>query len=183
MRFSGVIGIGICVVVALPFFVSAHGTGVSYEETSGEYIVDIGYDPEFPQPEDRMVFDFGLFTDAKKVPAEFEYVWVRIEHERRTLLATGVRRADLGPTSLLLALPRDISGELVIHARYQKGDDTLADVSFTLPIAQPPVSFMDYIVPVGAGLAGALVTLAGVGMYMFVRKRGAPIREDRVAGE
>jgi hypothetical protein len=119
-----------------PLAVYAHGSGASLEKVVGEYWIDIGYDPVQPMGGDRMVFDFNLAEAAATgTPVDFDYMWVRLQSDKRTLLATGVHRAEIGPTTLLVALPKDSKGALGLSVRYQRGIETLAEADFEIPVA------------------------------------------------
>jgi hypothetical protein len=125
------------ILALIPCGALAHTSGASYEQLVGEYQIDIGYDPPAPFGGDRLVFDFGTFSRNGE-PADFDYVWVRIEDDVRTVLATGVVQAEFGPTSLLYSLPNDAEGEYRVHARYQKGNEVLAEVEFPIQILRSP---------------------------------------------
>lgn len=157
------------VLLMIPFIVTAHTNGASYEQVVGPYTIDIGYDPIAPYGGDRMVFDFGTFSrDGKAVG--FDYVWVRIESNARTILATGIARAEFGPTSLLFALPNELEGEITVHARYQKAGDVLAEVEFPITVIQSEEEraktrnrvLIGIVVAILAGVAG---TVAGSIVY------------------
>lgn len=145
----------------IPLFVSAHATGVSFEKEVGNYLVDIGYDVPQPVAGDRLVFDFNLSAREDTRPIEFDYVWVRIEREKKTLVATAVSRAEFGPTSLLYVLP-DTAGDLSVSARYQLGNDALAEVAFVIPIQPQKREYGDYVpwllcAALGVGIGGGAV--------------------------
>ena len=117
--------------------VNAHVTGASFENTIGEYVVDVGYDPAQVQAGDRLVLDFTIKKDGK--PVDFDTVWVRIKSSDTTLLATGIARAELGATTLLYNVPKDVR-ELSISTRFEKGEDWLAVGEFSLPALKPESS-------------------------------------------
>ncbi|MFZ2886923.1 MAG: hypothetical protein WA021_03835 [Minisyncoccia bacterium] len=140
--------------------ISAHGTGASLERTVGDYWIDIGYDPAQLVGGDRIVFDFNLArASATTTRVNFGHVWVRLQSDGQTLLATGITHADIGPTSLLFMLPKDVEGELVLSARFQNDDLTLAETQFTISVApyQEPYWWWPY-----AGI------VAGGGMGIFI---------------
>ena len=124
----------VLVTCAIAAPASAHTTGVSLEKDLGTYRVDIGYKPAPLVSGDRAVFDFNLKQLPNLDSVSFDYVWVRVEYNKQTLLATGVARADIGPTSLLIALPNTIKDAIVLNVRYQKGENALAETEFTVPI-------------------------------------------------
>lgn len=102
----------------MPSMLSGHNSGASLKKSVSPYIVDIGYDPVSPVAGGRLLFDFTL-VDTALMSIPFDYVWVRIEKDKRTILATGITKAEYGPTALLFAIPDDLSGEFKLFARYQ----------------------------------------------------------------
>lgn len=159
------------VVLAVPLFLFAHGTGASYEKKIGAYTIDIGYDPPIPRAGDRLLFDFALITPPASTTVDFDYVWVRLESEDGTLLATGINKPDFGPTSLVYSVPQDFEGELIVNARYQKGENALVEDSFPLTVQKRDATVQEYIVPVIVGLIcllmGAMATFI---IGRFLRK-------------
>lgn len=122
----------------LPWGAQAHSLGSFYEEIVGLYLVDIGYDPPEPMGGSRLLFDLNLFEAGDKTaPVPFESVWVRIEHEGELLLAGPIAKMPLGPTTLIVRVP-EREGELVVHARFEGGNEPLAEVSFPIVVVPPP---------------------------------------------
>lgn len=151
-----------------PVVIHAHNSGASLEKLVPPYIVDIGYDPVSPVAGDRLLFDFTL-VDTASTSIPFDYVWVRIEKDSRTILATGITKATYGPTSLLYAIPDDLSGELKLFARYQKGDDSLAEADFILAVAPKEVPITAYVPLVVAAITGCAFGLAA--LWVYTRRR------------
>ena len=158
-------------LMALPFLVFAHQTGVSFEKEIGAYLIDTGYDPPQPQGGERIVFDFNLKSKTDKTPEPFDYVWVRLEKDTSTLLATGIARADFGPTSLLYQIPENMSGNLSVNVRYQKGDQALAETDFTIPVTVPRRAPSDFMIPIVSAIVGAAVA-AGISFFILRRRNG-----------
>lgn len=162
---------GVAAIIAgfmLPAAAYAHGFGASLERTVGEYWIDIGYDPSQVIAGDRMVFDFNLAeAAATSTPAAYDYVWVRLRGDDQTLFATAVRRADIGPTTLLYTLPRDMKGDLTLSVRYQKENATLAESDFTLPMAALKDSKLLFWM-IGSGLVAAAIGAGAV--FIFLRR-------------
>lgn len=154
------------VSICIPSAASAHGAGASLEKEVGQYKVDIGIDPEFPMGGDRMVFDFDLL-EKDATPVTFDYAWVRLEQGGKLLFASGIRRADIGPTSLLYLLPAEAEGELAISVRYQKGERSLAEADFRLPVESREEPYVWLPLAVSA-LLGAIL---GAGVVFFVRPK------------
>ncbi len=156
----------LCVVsILFPVLTFSHGSGASFEQSVGEYTIDIGYEPAEPQAGERIVFDLGRLLVGEE-EADFDYVWVRLEQERESLLAAGIVKADVGPTSLLYQIPADMSGEMTVHVRYQKGEEMLADTSFPLEVATSNEPLEGRLLLVG-GTALILGVVAGI----FIRRR------------
>jgi hypothetical protein len=153
------------IILLAPISVSAHSLGISYEEKVDPYIVDIGYDPAVPTVGSRFLLDFTLL-DVDRLPVDFDSVWVRLEHEDATILATGVAEPEFGPTTILF-IP-SAPGTLTVHARYEKGGESLAEVTFPLEVkeARGSVPYLDSLL---AGAAGAL--LGALLMYLALRRR------------
>jgi len=163
---------------AFPFVVAAHGSGASLERTADGYLIDIGYDPMIIYEDDRVVFDFTDLFDAASVSAQatttvdFDYVWVRLrDGDGGTLLATGIRRADFGPTSLLYAIPEKVGGDLQLYVRYQNGDETVVETDFVIPVEpyDKPYWWVPLAGSAAAGALGALM-IAGVAFFFFRRR-------------
>jgi hypothetical protein len=156
------------IVILIPAGATAHTLGTSFEKEVGAYKIDIGYEPAFQQGNDRVVFDFGTFTSADEL-VDFDYVWVRLEHEKRTLLATGIAHADFGPTSLLFTLPENLRGEIVVHVRYQRDDEALAEASFPLNVTESPDARRQRLLPILVGITmlivGAIAGIAGTQIF------------------
>ena len=153
---GGLLIVAIALCVTYPYALFAHNSGASLEKSVPPYIVDIGYDPVSPVAGDRLLFDFTL-VDTASTSIPFDYVWVRIEKDSRTILATGIAKAAYGPTSLLYAIPEDLSGELQLFVRYQRDDESLAEADFLLNIAPKEAPLTDYIPVVGSLVLGSML--------------------------
>ena len=153
--------LAVLIGMSSPTVVLAHTTGASFEKQIGKYTVDIGYDTTVPQAGERLVLDFNL-ENKDTTLAAFDYVWVRISSDTETVLATGIHRADVGPTSLLFAIPGDFRGPLTINARFEKGENTLAETSFELPVKSTGLS------PFFGAVLGAILGLVVGGGSVLV---------------
>lgn len=156
--YSALVVLGVSYTIS-PQVLYAHNSGASLEKSVPPYIVDIGYDPVSPVAGDRLLFDFTL-VDAASSTIPFDYAWVRIEKDKRTILATGIAKAEYGPTSLLYAIPDDLSGEVRLFVRYQRDNESLAEADFTMMIAPKETPITAYV-PLGA--ATVLGCLLGFG--------------------
>lgn len=119
-------------LLVIPFYSSAHGDGVSYEEVLGAYTVDIGYSSDSPEAGESVSFDFGL--EENEVRAGFDDVWVRITSGERTFFAGGVHNSDFGGARMTYAFPD--AGRYEVHFRYEKGSDALAEGSFSIEVSE-----------------------------------------------
>jgi hypothetical protein len=119
----------------LPLCTSAHGLGLSWERQVGDHTVDIGYDP-VPMEDTRLLLDFELWGDTEKtIAVEYDRIWVRMQIAGQTIFATGIGKAPLGPTTLLLLLPQGLSGEAEILVRYEKEGAVIAEALFPMTVA------------------------------------------------
>ena len=121
------------VIVIAPVHVLAHGAGASFEQTIGEYKIDVGYDPVEPRVGERLILDFNLQTQSDP-DVDFDRVWVRVVDGTKTLYATGVGKSMFGATTLLLTLP-SFEGPATVQVRFEKGTEKLVDTTFPLPVA------------------------------------------------
>lgn len=154
--------------------VGAHAGAFSYEEKVGTYYVDVGYTIEKPIGGDHLVFDFNLFEGGSIDSAEAMYdrVWVRISYEKEAFVATGVSRQPVGPTTLLFNVPKGWAGDMEVFVRYEKGPESLAETTFTIPVLPGSTeSALTTGMPmfVGIFLAGGLV--GGVLVWIVGRRR------------
>lgn len=143
------------VLLLTPMVLFAHGSGASYEVLVGEYIVDIGYEPEALQAGERVVFDFNLLG-GDRASEPFDSVWVRIEYEGEVLLATGVAQPEYGATSLLYVVPAEVQGDITVAVRYEREGTTLAETNFPLPVKTQPRAqhALQYVLLLCAALVG-----------------------------
>jgi hypothetical protein len=124
----------------VPLAVLSHGAGAFFETTVGDFIIDIGYSSPAPEVNEAVVFDFQIRNSDTELisgsDAEFSDVWVRIESEEKTLLATGLYNAEFGGPRLSYVFLKE--GEYTVYVRYENGSDALAETSF--PMTVLPVS-------------------------------------------
>lgn len=155
--------------------VSAHGLGTSLEREVDGYFVDVGYDPSPLRANRAMRLDFELYDEpvaddpASTKSIDYTSVWVRLEQEGRTILATGVAKAIWGPTTLLMDLP-ETAGPLTVHVRFERGEEVLATTAFTLGVERSPdqggISEGPVFPAFGGVVAGALLA------FLALRRRG-----------
>lgn len=141
----------------------AHALGASFEATSTPYLIDVGYDPEVFETQRSARFDFELRDLESRDYVTYDHVWVRIIREKRTLLATGVRRQDIGPTTLLYLFGEP--GTYMLEVSYRRIDgEEFASTSFPLTVVPGKDDFPTWwIVP----SIIALFVGAGISMVLF----------------
>lgn len=159
----------------MPSLVYAHGLGASFEQQSGEYLIDVGYEPEFPEAERQARFDFELWrfeeeqvAYSDRTPIPYSHVWVRILKERMTIFASGIHRQDIGPTTLLYMFPSEGEYTLIVSYRGEGGEVASAEFAITVNPADQSFIQGDDILP---ALVGAVLGLALVGIYVSIRRR------------
>ncbi|OGG56907.1 hypothetical protein A3D71_00270 [Candidatus Kaiserbacteria bacterium RIFCSPHIGHO2_02_FULL_55_20] len=155
----------------------AHVTGLSWVATSTPYIVDIGYDSDEFQTGLNARFDFQLLDEKSGNTTPYDHVWVRFAHGDTTLLATGIRRQQLGPTTLLYGFKDSGAYTLEASFRDEDGND-MAAVSFPVTVRTASTRLLDYVVPGAAFFAGIVLGVAGA--YVVSRKKTG--YETRVRG-
>lgn len=146
----------------------AHVVGQSYEEQVGDYTVDIGYDPGAALPGGRLLLDFKLRDTVSGVEVPFDDVWVRVEQDKQTLLATGVMQPELGPTTAIIMAP-PLGSSLVVSARYEKGGTPLAEASFSIPY-DPAAKSASLFNPLSLALGAVLGAVLALGAALSVRR-------------
>lgn len=173
MRRAGII-VASMVLLSTPYGMHAHEGGVSHERVIGNYAIDIGYDLANPIAGDRLIFDFDLKSVQASSSIDFDYVWVRLQDDTTTRIATAVANAEFGPTTLLYTIPESFEGDLRVHARYQKGDDALVEESFTIPVQPRETPLSDYL-PFGVSFVAGFLTGLAISLVAakLVRKKSS----------
>ena len=158
----------VCAVLGFAAQADAHVTGLSWTATTTPYVVDVGYDPNVFQAGQSARFDFVLRDEKTGDIAPYDHVWVRLMHDDTTLLATGVRRQSIGPTTLLFGLIE--SGDYKLEASFRDIDgNDLAVESFPMSIKKGSSSSFDYAV---AGIAFIVGLIAGgLGVRAFLHRK------------
>ncbi|MBI5457500.1 hypothetical protein HY971_02120 [Candidatus Kaiserbacteria bacterium] len=141
----------------------AHSTDASWEATSTPYIIDIGYDPNDFQVGQSARFDFLLHNEKNENAASFDHVWVRIVRGDHTLLATGIREQQAGPTTLLYGFTVPGGYKIETSFRDKKGND-IAAASFpiTVTAGSSSVRFLPYGIGVIAFVIGVFTGAIGM---------------------
>ena len=155
-----ILGFVSLVSIIVPLVAFAHGDGASFERQVGDYIVDVGYEPENPQVGERLLLDLNILN-ADESPQDFTSVWVRLEEGGGSVLATGVAKSAVGPTTLLMKMPS--AGEFTLYARFELSGTVLAEASFSLSVGEGEQSSSgnsdNWLL---SALAGLIVGAAGV---------------------
>lgn len=134
VRHSVIIGaLVLLFLLACAARVDAHGLGASFEATSTPYIVDVGYDPVDFVAGYSSRFGLELLNEARDI-LEYDHAWVRITREGVTVLATGIAKQSLGPTTLLYVF--QTPGEYTLHVSYRTEEDVLAEASFPIQVVE-----------------------------------------------
>jgi len=120
------------------------------------YLVDIGYNPPVEQVGTKFALNFRLWLmTSTQSQAEFSDVIVTITQNGSTTVSTKIPRDEyLGSTLLYTPV---VSDPLTIHARYENGDITLADASFSLPVAPSGDDAAFPVIFVMSGLLAVIV--------------------------
>jgi hypothetical protein len=177
MRYAGMICMLSAVLYAIPLPVSAHVTGASWETPAGTYTSDIGYDPVTFTAGVYTRFDFSLWngtttTDANGivsgVSVDFSQVWIRIinQSDQETLLATGIWKQPVGPTTLLYEFTAPGTYKLEASYRDKDGND-IAVASQSITVEAAPAALSGYAVPGGFFIIGLAIGAAG---YALARR-------------
>lgn len=137
--------------------VSAHGTGVSFEETKEGYKIDIGHD-EFIASLESTRFDFALYKeDVSNVEGEvFTDAWVTITKDKKLYFGGAVDKPVFGATGFTFVFPEE--GVYTIATRFQKDGETVVKTEFPLEII-PPLDAKKKMNPV---ILYTLFSLAGL---------------------
>lgn len=160
---------GIVCAMLLPGAVSSHSLGVSLEATDGQNLIDIGYDPIELTDGTSAVFDMSLKKVDTREAVDFHHVWVRVVQERQTVLATGVARQELGPTTLVYVFPS--AGAYTLEVSYRAIDGTvIASSSFPLTVESSDSRSGGFWYMLGAGL---LIVIGVVALAIRVIARRA----------
>lgn len=147
--------------------VFAHGTGTSFEEQIGNYLVDVGYTPRNVVSNETMRFDFSLIDTREDGPiVSFSDVWVRIEKDGTTFFAGGVHKPVFGPTGVTYIFPE--AGVYTVNFRFQNDGEKIVESTFPIEVLPDPTA-KDNSLPIFVfGLIlGLFVGVSG----MFILKR------------
>ena len=113
---------------------SGHGRGASLEEKVGEYLVDIGYEPETLQSEESAVFDFSLLSAENGEEVDFTDIWVKVSKGNRAYFASGLAKARIGKTAMTYVFSE--GSEYTLFVRFQNEGEKIVETSFPLSVVE-----------------------------------------------
>lgn len=149
---------------------AAHTGGFTYETTVNNYFIDIGSSELGFVPNDLALFEFNIYsnTDPNNL-ADFDNVYVTVGDESAVLLSTFIHRPQGMLTVLSYSFPK--AGKYEISARFQKGSNKLAEVSFPIEVGEESRGTMANWLKIGIIIvfAGAVI----VGALTRIRRRQA----------
>jgi len=127
------------VFVSLFSLARAHGTGLTFDKTVGEYNIDIDADAEELVAGQPIRFDFKLWDKDRTQQIDSDSAWVRITQDgnSQSLFAGQIGKPGFGSMGMSYAFSKPGSYELSV--RFQKKgkdmlDQELAEASFPLTI-------------------------------------------------
>lgn len=156
-------------IIGMATIVSAHSSGVSFEDTKEGYKIDIGH-AEFFAAGESTRFDFTLYPeDIENIEGDiFTDVWVTITQDKKLFFAGGIDKPVFGATGFTYLFPE--AGTYVLSARYQKDGDSLVQTEFPIEVTKA-VDAVKKGNPLFLYLALAIGgVLAGFGAGVIVRK-------------
>ncbi len=162
-------------MMLLPVVVEAHGTGLFFAATVGNYEMDIDFDMLEPIAGEEVFIGFSLFTPPNTPDWEFaSYTDAQVIFSRN-----GVTEYDkrLPPSDFkgrrFLNYTFQRSGDYTMTIRFFDNEKLLAEQSFSVTVKANPdaVSTLNYVVA-GAGIA---VLLGGCVVYIrrFLARRSS----------
>lgn len=133
-------------MLALPSLALAHTVGASWNiPYQGGYTVDIGYDPTTFVAGTYTRFDFLLWKGPANTgdPVDYAQIWIRITRSgNNTVLATGIWKQPIGPTTLLYEFQDPGNYTLEASYRDKDGNDiAIASIPITVAAASGGSSY------------------------------------------
>jgi len=149
--------------------VSAHGSGASFEEQSGDFLIDVGYDPAIVLSGEQVRFDFNIInTKLVGTSTQFTDVRVLLEKDSRVSFASGLHKPRFGKIGMTYVFPE--SGQYDLSVRFQNNGDILADASFVLNVDRGASSLGG---PQGIILGIVGLLLGGAIVFIFKRRKNS----------
>jgi len=123
--------------------VSAHTGGFSIEKEVGDYLLDVGYNPEILVENSQVRFDFAIYNNISGQEISFSEVWVRIENSDRLLFAGGLNKARFGATGLSYSFPE--AGNYTLSVRFSGATSTLAEDEFIFNVTEVDLGLSEQV--------------------------------------
>ena len=182
-KFTAILIIVLILHLCVVALAHAHLIGASYEEEKAGYLIDVGYNPEFPRAGERVRFDYILYQKMDEGGwnrVEFTDVWVNISKENRVFFAGGIHYPRFGAPGATYVLPED--GEYMISVRYQDEGERIIDTTFPFTIYPAndgdvsddlDVETVTFLRSVGSVLflLGVFAGVQGYVLYYKIRRR------------
>ena len=132
---SAIVSAGICVFL-IPGVTSAHPTGASFNKIVGPYLIDIGYNPVYPEINTREAFDFRLWqaTSTTNI-VTFSDVFIQIKKDDTILLSTTSKQEDIFYPTLVFTPP--VAGRLSMYVRYELNGKEITETTMPLNVVDP----------------------------------------------
>ncbi len=154
--------------MSLPLIAGAHGTGLFFEATVGEYEMDIDFDTLEPVADEEVFIGFSLFTPPNTPDWEFaSYTDVQVIFSRNgvTVYDKRLPPSDFkGRRFLNYTFPQD--GDYTMTVRFFENEKLLAEQSFPVTVKPNPdaIPTFNYVV------AGAGITVLLAGCALSIRR-------------
>ncbi len=150
----------------------AHGNENSFEKVIGAYFVDIGYTND-AVTNSPLQLDFEIYKSNNSTStgnkAPFSDVWLRIEKDNVTMLATGIHRPEFGNAGILYVPQKE--GVYTIHFRFENDNATLVESSFDIQVASDQSIATQYTTKITYAIIGSLITVLIFIAFSIKRKK------------
>lgn len=114
---------------------SAHVIGITFENTIGDYLIDIGYNSSVIEAGKEGRFDFTIIDNKTGDLAVYTDVSVRIEQGKTTIFSSTLHRPEFGLPVAILVIPNP--GDYELKVRFDNNRDVVAETSFPLKVEKP----------------------------------------------
>lgn len=112
--------------------VLAHSEGASFEQVVGDYLIDVGYDPEEITAGEPVRFDFELQDSSNEKETNFTNIWVRIEQGNKAFFAGSIARARFGLTGILYTFGE--KGDYELFVRFEDDNGAIVETFFPVTV-------------------------------------------------
>lgn len=176
MHIPSVIFASLLLIVSFVQPIYSHGVGASFEKEAGEYVIDIGYEPEWFTEGDTSTFSFQLLTNDTKDPVEFDDIWVRIARGTQTVFATGINSNANNASTMLFTFPQE--GDYTLHVRFQKEEEEIVETSFPIRVTPSEKSLITQE-RIGLLFLGMVVGALSVFAFALIRNKSKKEKSHR----